>query len=50
MPPPAPRVTRHINQARLRALVNANADQVQVISAHDPAELDRYFLATASLP
>ena len=50
MPPPARRVTGHINQARLRALVNAHADQVEVISAHDPAELDRYLLATATLP
>ena len=46
----ARRVTGHINQARLRALVNAHADQVEVISAHDPAELDRYLLATATLP
>jgi glyoxylase-like metal-dependent hydrolase (beta-lactamase superfamily II) len=30
------------NQARLRALLNAHGDQVEVISAHDPAELDRY--------
>jgi NAD(P)-dependent dehydrogenase (short-subunit alcohol dehydrogenase family) len=46
----ARRVTGHISQARLRALVNAHADQVEVFSAHDPAELDRYLLATATLP
>jgi hypothetical protein len=50
MPPPARRVTGHINQARLRVLVNAHADQVELISAHDPAELDRYNPAAATLP
>lgn len=40
----------HINQTRLRASLNAHADQVEVISAHDPAEFDRYLLATATSP
>lgn len=31
---------REVNQARLRALVNAHADEVEVICAHDPAEFD----------
>jgi len=50
MPPPARHVTGHINQTRLRASLNAHADQVEVISAHDVAELDRYLLATATSP
>jgi hypothetical protein len=50
MPPPARHVTGHIDQTRLRGLVNAHADQVEVISAHDPAELDRYLIATATSP
>lgn len=39
---------RTTNQARLRALVNAHSDQVEVMSSHDPAELDRYQLHAAS--
>ena len=50
MPLPARRVTGHINQARLRALENAHADQVEVIRHTIPAELDRYLPATAALP
>lgn len=30
------------NQARLRALINAHGDQVEVLCAHDPAEFARY--------
>jgi glyoxylase-like metal-dependent hydrolase (beta-lactamase superfamily II) len=33
---------RIANQARLRALVNANGDQVEVFCSHDPAEFARY--------
>ncbi|OBK43147.1 MBL fold metallo-hydrolase [Mycobacterium sp. 1081908.1] len=39
---------RMTNQARLRALVNAHPDQVEVISSHDPAELDHYQLKAAA--
>jgi glyoxylase-like metal-dependent hydrolase (beta-lactamase superfamily II) len=32
------------NQARLRDLANSHRDEVTVLSAHDPAELDRHLL------
>ncbi|WP_036495587.1 MBL fold metallo-hydrolase [Nocardia sp. BMG111209] len=41
---------RETNQARLRALVNSHSDRVELISAHDPAELARYGAVTATSP
>ncbi len=36
------------NQARLRALLNVHGDQIEVMSAHDPAEFDRHVPTTVS--